>query len=285
MQMGSWRRFGAVAAVAISLAAPARAQLVIPMPRATDTTPRPAEASAVPSVLRVVHGNVEPRFDPWGPLIREAATRFGIPDIWIREVMRMESGGNPLALSWAGAMGLMQVIPSTYAKLRWQHGLGPNPWEPRDNILAGAAYIREMYDLYGFPAFLAAYNAGPGRVEAVINRSSVLPAETVNYLNVLAPRLQGTTVAEGPLSVFLRPGATAASAPALDPVVIRISARPTGTPQSAQAPVADAMGLVPRGMLNGPQVIRMPSAGDAPAAPVALPPALVASLLRGAARR
>ena len=241
---------------------------------------QPASSTPVPSVLRVVHANVDPRFDPWSGHIREAATRFGIPEIWIREVMRMESGGNQLSLSHAGAMGLMQVIPSTYATLRWKHGLGPNPWDPRDNILAGAAYIREMYDLYGFPAFLAAYNAGPGRVEGFVNRTGILPAETVHYLSVLTPRLQGTTVAEGPFSVFTRPGAAAANAPVLGPIVISM-AQPA--PAARQA---NAMGLVPRGMLNGPQVIQMPAtAAETMAAPIALPPALVAQLLRGAPRR
>lgn len=262
-----------LAAMTLGLAGPARAQLIIAMPRSTE----PAQ-TYVPSVLRIVHANVDTRPDPWGPLIREAATRFGIPEIWIREVMRMESGGNALSLSHAGAMGLMQVIPSTYAKLRWQHGLGPNPWDPRDNILAGAAYIREMYDLYGFPAFLAAYNAGPGRVEGFINRTGILPAETVNYLTVLAPRLQGTTVAEGPFAAFTRPGAPAASAPVLGPMVISMT-----QPQTAATP--NANGLVPRGMLNGPQVIQMPGTGDTSTAPVVLPPALVAQLLRGVPRR
>ncbi len=254
-------------------ASPAMAQLVITMPLA-------GEPAAPASVVRIVHAQTDPRFDPWAALIQEAALRFGIPEIWIREVMRMESGGNKLALSHAGAMGLMQVIPGTYATMRWKYGLGPNAWEPRDNILAGAAYIREMYDQYGFPGFLAAYNAGPGRVDGFANRTGILPAETVHYLSVLAPRLQGTTVAEGPLAVFLYPGANAAQAPVLGPVMIRMQPTPA---QSATAPgaTADAMGLVGRGMLHGPQVLRMPAAGET-IAPVALPPGLVASVLRGA---
>jgi len=235
--------------------------------------PRPAQAGT-PSVLRVIQPDSEPRFDPWAGLIREAATRFGIPEVWIREVMRMESGGNSLALSSAGAMGLMQVIPSTYAKLRWEHGLGPDPWNPRDNILAGAAYIREMYDQYGFPGFLAAYNAGPGRVDGFMNRATVLPAETVNYVSVIGPRLLGTTVAEGPLSMFLR-GSSASGAPVLGPMIVSM----TTTPARPAGPMPDAMGLVPRGMLNGPQVIAMPSAEAAPAA-VPVPPAVLASLRR-----
>src|SRR4051794_36392990 len=91
-----------------------------------------------------------PSDDPWGPHIREAAVRHAVPERWIREVMRQESGGRlhaadgSLVTSRAGAMGLMQVMPRTYEMLRRSHGLGDDPYEPRDNILAGAAYIREM---------------------------------------------------------------------------------------------------------------------------------------------
>jgi len=59
--------------------------------------------------------------------------------------MAMESGGDVLALSPQGAMGLMQIMPNTWAGLRARHGLGADPYEPRDNILAGAAYLREMH--------------------------------------------------------------------------------------------------------------------------------------------
>ena len=62
-------------------------------------------------------------------------------------------------------MGLMQIMPDTWTELRTRHRLGRDPYDPRDNILAGAAYLREMHDRYGSPGFLAAYNAGPGRYE------------------------------------------------------------------------------------------------------------------------
>jgi soluble lytic murein transglycosylase-like protein len=104
-----------------------------------------------------------PRSDPYGAFIAEAAQRFGVPEAWIRAVMRVESAGDVRAISSAGAMGLMQVMPATWADLRIRHRLGSNPYDPRDNILAGAAYLREMHDRYGSPGFLAAYNAGPGR--------------------------------------------------------------------------------------------------------------------------
>ncbi len=144
--------------------------------------------------------------DPWGPHVREAAARFRVPERWIREVMRQGSGGRlhgadglPITSS-AGAMGLMQVMPRTYGTLRRNHGLGSDPYEPRDNILAGAAYIREMHDRYGAPGFLAAYNAGPDRLDAVLAGATVLPDETVNYLASVAPRLGIALPMDGPLA-------------------------------------------------------------------------------------
>jgi hypothetical protein len=133
--------------------------------------------------------------DPWGPYIRQASQRFGVPERWIREVMRQESGGRVHATSWAGAMGLMQVMPRTWAAMRRRHGLGSDPYEPHQNIMAGTAYLREMHDRYGAPGFLAAYNAGPERMDAVLSGAMILPEETLNYVASIAPRLgmQATT--------------------------------------------------------------------------------------------
>jgi cell division septation protein DedD len=133
-----------------------------------------------------------PPGDPWGPWIREAARRYDVPERWIREVMRQESGGRPGATSPVGAMGLMQVMPGTYRELRAKYGLGDDPYHPYDSIMAGTAYIREMYDLYGSPAFLAAYNAGPRRLEDYLWNSRGLPAETRNYVRRIGPRIAGT---------------------------------------------------------------------------------------------
>ncbi|WP_394085940.1 lytic transglycosylase domain-containing protein [Roseixanthobacter finlandensis] len=79
--------------------------------------------------------------------------------------MPVESAGCVSVISSAGAMGLMQIMPATWAELRVRHRLGGNPYDPRESILAGAAYLREMHDRYGSPGFLVAYNAGPGRYE------------------------------------------------------------------------------------------------------------------------
>src|SRR5579875_1519233 len=136
-----------------------------------------------------------PPEDPWRPYIAEASQRFDVPERWIREVMRVESGGKQyvngqLITSPKGAMGLMQVMPMTYDLMRAHYGLGDDPYDPRNNILAGTAYIREMYDLYGSPAFLAAYNAGPGRVDDYMQHSRPLPEETRRYIAMIAPYIQ-----------------------------------------------------------------------------------------------
>jgi len=130
--------------------------------------------------------------DRWSGPVAEASRRFGIPADWIVRVMRIESGGRTdlggrPVVSRAGAMGLMQLMPATWRDLRAQLGIGSDPFDPRDNILAGAAYLRAMYDRFGYPGLFAAYNAGPGRYAAVLSGARVLPAETRLYLAALAP--------------------------------------------------------------------------------------------------
>lgn len=123
----------------------------------------------------------------WSAHIREASVRFGIPEDWIRRVMRAESGGRttldgrPIT-SRAGAMGLMQLMPGTWAEMRRKHGLGVDPYDPRDNILAGTAYLRAMHDRFGYPGLFAAYNAGPARYAEHLAIGRRLPAETIAYV-------------------------------------------------------------------------------------------------------
>jgi len=134
---------------------------------------------------------------PYAGHVADAARRFGIPEAWIWAVMRVESGGNSRAVSRAGAMGLMQIMPATWARLRARYGLGPDPFDVRDNIMAGAAYLREMHDRYGnASAMLAAYNAGPGRYDHFVSRGRPLPPETVGYLAQLAPITGGSGAVE-----------------------------------------------------------------------------------------
>ena len=142
----------------------------------------PVAGSSSPTAPR----GVPQPLDRWAPFIAEAAQRFGIPQGWIRQVIRVESGGRSMLdgrpiTSPAGAMGLMQLMPQTYAQMRWRYGLGDDPFNARDNILAGTAYLRQMFDRFG-DGFLAAYNAGPGRYQAYLDGRQSLPAETLAYL-------------------------------------------------------------------------------------------------------
>lgn len=125
--------------------------------------------------------------DRWRAEIAEASARFAVPVAWIERVMRAESGGHTMLggrpiKSRAGAMGLMQLMPATWMAMRAAHGLGRNPHDPHDNILAGTAYLRAMYDRFGYPGLFAAYNAGPGRYAAHLATGRTLPTETRAYL-------------------------------------------------------------------------------------------------------
>jgi Transglycosylase SLT domain len=122
-----------------------------------------------------------------------AARHFGLPETWIRAVIHVESAGDASAVSPAGAMGLMQIMPGTWADLRKRYRLGTDPFDPHDNIFAGTAYLREMYDEFGSPGFLAAYNAGPGRYAEHLATGRRLPRETQAYVAKLVELLRFET--------------------------------------------------------------------------------------------
>lgn len=180
-----------------------------------------------------------PQIDRWSPHIREASARFGIPEEWIRRVMRAESGGRttfrgrPIT-SPAGAMGLMQLMPGTWAEMRTRHGLGPDPHDPRDNILAGTAYLRAMYDRFGYPSLFAAYNAGPQRYARHIDRGHKLPEETIAYMARVAPGASET---------------------------IPTAREPAGTPSATPAATGTALFAVRRRRSEGP-ADAVPSAAE-----------------------
>jgi soluble lytic murein transglycosylase-like protein len=142
-----------------------------------------------------------------GPVV-EASKRFGIPEHWIRAVIISESGGDPKAVSPKGAMGLMQLMPDTWGDMRNALALGTDPFDPHANILAGTAYLKAMYDRFGFPALFVAYNAGPERYEAFLRTGQALPNETSTYVSGLGKRIalsapNPQSTASGP-HLFLR---------------------------------------------------------------------------------
>ena len=148
--------------------------------------------------------------DRWNPLIQAASQRFSVPANWIRAVVRIESGGRTMSAenrpitSPVGAMGLMQLMPGTYAQMRAEIGLGSNAYNPRDNVFAGAAYLRWLYQKYGYPAMFAAYNDGPGHLEERLMRGKLLPLETRNYISRIFTSLNGGARDSG-VAQFTRP--------------------------------------------------------------------------------
>ena len=110
-------------------------------------------------------------------LIRTAAQKYQVDPRLVAAVAQTESGGSQDAVSPAGAIGVMQLMPDTAA------GLGVNPYDKAQNIEGGAKYLRQMMDTFGgdVQKAVAAYNAGP---QAVKEYNGVPPyRETQDYVN------------------------------------------------------------------------------------------------------
>lgn len=201
--------------------------------------------------------------DRW---IDAAARRFAIPAAWIHAVIAVESAYDPRALSAAGAQGLMQLMPATYAELRARHRLGPDVFAPRDNILAGAAYLRQLHDRFGPEGMLLAYNAGPTRYAAHLRDGRPLPAETQIYARSVRrllgwePSTDAPAVASRTSPQPLPPPQAQSQArsqphsraeaddPLASPLFVRRGAIPSAKTASAPEPAGSAEG--------GPQTIR-----------------------------
>lgn len=105
--------------------------------------------------------------------IQDAAREHRLPASLLKALIRAESNFNPSAFSKKGCIGLTQLHPETAAELRVA-----DPWDIRQNVFGGAAYLRQLYDNYGSVEYsLWAYNAGPGRLE-----QGILPKETRKYI-------------------------------------------------------------------------------------------------------
>ena len=228
------RRF-AIAAMAILAA------LQVHIVRACATGPSAQRQSSY------VHADA---VDRWSSLLAEASQRTGLPTVWLHDVLRAESGGNARALSPKGAIGLMQLMPATYAAMRASLGLGADPFAPRDNILAGAVYLRLLVDRYGWPGAVAAYNAGPARLEALLTRGRALPSETVAYLWTIA-KTHNPSVPTAAAVRALGPGETALTAcrdqrpPSSKPTLFVTFASTSAVTSAAARPVAPSRGSQP----------------------------------------
>lgn len=198
-------------------------------------------AASTPGIAPHAHAEpaaVLPDSDPYAGDVAEAVQRFGVPAAWIDAVIRAESDGDRHSVSSKGAMGLMQLMPENWAEMHARYGLGGDPFDPHDNIIAGAALLRELHDRYGAPGFLAAYNAGPGRYEDYRDRHRPLPAETVAYVAKLAPMITGdvSEIRVGMASAVAADPLPWASAP----LFVVHSARPDGDDLVAPKPPSDS---------------------------------------------
>lgn len=161
----------------------------------------------------------------WKSQLERAAKHFDLPERWLRAVIHAESPGcvtmnGAPTVSSAGAMGLMQLMPDTWATYRDKLQLGDDPHDPSDNIFAGTAYLRDLYDRFGWPGAVAAYHAGPTRYSEHLSGGRQLPRVTRDYVT----RIEKLTGEHDPLelperTLFVeRPATkTAPDAPADDP--------------------------------------------------------------------
>ncbi len=121
---------------------------------------------------------VTKRLTRYDPVIKEASRRQSVPVPLLKAVIKAESDYNPRAVSKAGAMGLMQIMPQNFKEFDLHH-----PFNPRENIMAGTRYLKELMEHFGgkLGLALAAYNAGPDAVE----RYMAIPPypETVDYVS------------------------------------------------------------------------------------------------------
>jgi soluble lytic murein transglycosylase-like protein len=153
-------------------------------------------ATALPTPIGWVTTSADFRLPPaaYEHLIDEAAARYKLDADLIRAVIRVESAFNPLAVSTAGAQGLMQLMPALAEELGVQ-----NAFDPRENIMAGTRYLSYLLDVHkgNIPLALASYNAGPGTVDRY---NGVPPFEEtrryVKSITALLARGRGDTSAD-----------------------------------------------------------------------------------------
>jgi len=164
------------------------------------TTPAPAPAAAAPASSfagALAAAQTSPSAAPasgtgassaFDAQINAAAASNGIDPALLKGLVSQESGFNPSARSGAGAVGLTQLMPGTAASL----GV-TNPLDPAQSLQGGAKYLREQLDRFGgdLEKALAAYNAGPGRVESAGGVPQI--RETQSYVASVMGRLADHT--------------------------------------------------------------------------------------------
>lgn len=151
-----------------------------PLPFGSLSKPVSVEKTEVKKETSSLSNTVSKTKDAIMDYIKEASERHGVEEKLIKALIKQESGFNPNAVSSAGALGLMQLMPSTAKYLGVQDALNP-----KENIEGGVKYLKQMLDKYNGNKILAlaAYNAGP---RAVDKYDGVPPyKETQNYVRAV----------------------------------------------------------------------------------------------------
>jgi soluble lytic murein transglycosylase-like protein len=139
------------------------------------TTPPPTQVPAETRALYELTARDPGRYTRFDAFVREAAQLYQLPDALLRAVIRQESDFNPYSVSSSGALGLMQLLPSTASSMAVR-----DPFDPRQSILGGARFLRVLANTFNgdLVLTLAAYNAGSG---AVIRYGGVPPYEETQH--------------------------------------------------------------------------------------------------------
>jgi hypothetical protein len=127
--------------------------------------------------------------DRFAKLIEEASGRFAVPASWIRAVMHVESGGDEHATSPRGAMGLMQLMPATWVELSVRYGLGVDPFDARDNIIAVPRISKTCTIVSVRQASLQPITPVRRGMNSISRRGRPLPQETTAYVAAVTPLL------------------------------------------------------------------------------------------------
>ncbi|ALC80746.1 MULTISPECIES: lytic transglycosylase domain-containing protein [Bacillus] len=156
----------------------------VPFPPNVSGSPRPEQLPN--SITGGIPSAYAGRTQEIKEIVKEAAKNYGVDEKLIHAVISQESGYKNLAVSGAGAMGLMQLMPSTARSLGVSNAL-----DPRQNIEGGTKYLKQMLDQHNgdVSLALAAYNAGPGNVQKY---GGIPPfKETQNYVNKITTAYYG----------------------------------------------------------------------------------------------
>ncbi len=223
--------------------------------------PKPPKKVQPPPSAYALEQQMTPRelLSRWDPVIQDASRRFDVPQPWIRAVIVAESGGRTMSsetepiTSRAGALGVMQLMPQTYADMRAAYGLGPDPQDPHDNIFAGTAFLHRLFLTYGFPVMFSAYNDGPGNLEYRLMHRELLPLETRNYVADITRALLGAGALHGAKAHFTRPDGSAVMIPVAGVVMVR-AALPGEYAPGVQSVIT--IGRVHQGVRESPALVK-----------------------------